>query len=290
MPQKNYYTLIINCPESNSDAILGFLNLYLKINSLEETTLNNNSCQLKIYIEENKIPLTELCCVVHDKIKPLATEVDIKRIKYDPSIETQWKKYFKPFKISKSIVIKPSWERYKKKPGETVITIDPETAFGTGLHETTKGVIMLLESYIKKTDLKIKLLDAGTGSGILSIVASKLGVNEVTAFDNDIEAVIVANKNIKINKVTNVKILHSDFDNIRGPFNIILANIISEILIKNYNIFKSLSKPESFLILSGILVKEKKNVVNKFTKENFYELLENLDLGEWTSLVFKTKA
>ena len=88
-----------------------------------------------------------------------------------------WKKYYHPIKVGR-IVIVPAWEEYTPAPGEVTVTMDPGMAFGTGTHETTRLVISMLEKYLKTGD---RMLDVGTGSGILSICASKLGASQCAA-------------------------------------------------------------------------------------------------------------
>jgi ribosomal protein L11 methyltransferase len=116
----------------------------------------------------------------------------------DEDWATAWKKHYKPFSIAENIVIKPTWEEYAARPEEIVIELDPGMAFGTGTHETTMLCSQLLGKHIKSGD---KVLDAGCGSGILSIVAAKLGASPITAFDIDPVAVRVTNENAVINGV-----------------------------------------------------------------------------------------
>ncbi len=116
----------------------------------------------------------------------------------DEDWSTSWKKFYKPFNITEHIVIKPSWEEYFPKAGEIIIELDPGMAFGTGTHETTMLCSQLLEKHLKPDDT---VLDAGCGTGILSIVAAKLGAASVTAFDIDEIAVRVTKENCEINGV-----------------------------------------------------------------------------------------
>ena len=105
-----------------------------------------------------------------------------------------WKAYYKPIKIGQRMVIVPAWEKYQAEPHELVVRMDPGMAFGTGTHETTRLVIGLLEKY---TTPGVRMLDVGTGSGILAICASKLGAGECRAYDIDPMSVRVARENIK---------------------------------------------------------------------------------------------
>ncbi len=112
---------------------------------------------------------------------------------------TKWKEYFKPFRIDDEIIIKPTWEKLDDvKPNETVIEIDPGTAFGTGTHETTKLCILNLKKYMKKNDL---LLDVGCGSGILTIAGMKLGAKLAAGIDVDDNASRISVENSIINHI-----------------------------------------------------------------------------------------
>ena len=91
-------------------------------------------------------------------------------------MSTAWKQYYKPLQIGKNIVIKPTWEPYEGREGQKVIELDPGMAFGTGTHETTQLCIAFLEDYVRRHSL---VLDIGTGSGILAIIAAKLGSDQV---------------------------------------------------------------------------------------------------------------
>ena len=112
-----------------------------------------------------------------------------------------WKKSYKPFRLGKSIVIKPGWEEYSPEPGDRIITIDPGMAFGTGTHETTGMCVALAEEYVHPG---MQVMDIGTGTGILAITAAHMGAREVLASDIDPMAVRVARENVKINGFENV--------------------------------------------------------------------------------------
>ncbi len=131
-----------------------------------------------------------------------------------------WKKYYTTLHIGQKTVIVPMWEEYEAKEGEVVIKMDPGMAFGTGSHETTRLVIELLEKYTKEG---VRMLDVGCGSGILAIVASKLGAGECKAYDIDPIAVKVANENIAESGQDNITCEVSD---ISSPLTLTVANMI----------------------------------------------------------------
>ena len=195
-----------------------------------------------------------------------------------------WKKFFKPTAVSKRVVIKPSWEHYSPKSGEVIIDIDPGMAFGTGTHETTRLCIRLLDKIIKGRE---GLLDVGTGSGILSIAAARLGVAEVKAIDNDESVIKIARENIINNGAENiVEVSTTPLENMSSKFDIIVANILADTLIDMTKEIICHIKKGGRIILSGILNSQVQKVVDVYVK-NGLQLEEVLEDGEWSALMFK---
>lgn len=196
-----------------------------------------------------------------------------------------WKKYFKPIRIGKRIVIKPSWENYNPMKEDIIVELDPGMAFGTGTHETTKLCIEYLEENLKPGDT---VFDIGCGSGILSIVSSKLGAKNVYAVDIDDVAVKVASLNVKLNNVSNVEVFKSDLlNNLTGKADIIVANIIADIIIKATNdIFEHLIDKGIF-ISSGIIKDRKDDVL--LTINKYFDILDIKEDGEWIAILSRKK-
>ncbi|WP_461205581.1 50S ribosomal protein L11 methyltransferase [Clostridium sp. DL1XJH146] len=198
--------------------------------------------------------------------------------------ENNWKKYFKPTKIGEKVVVKPTWEEYDKNDEEIVIELDPGMAFGTGTHETTSLCVKALEKYIKDEDT---IFDIGTGSGILSIIASKLGATSIVGVDLDKVAVRVAKENIEYNGLNNIDILYGDLmEVVRGKANIVVANILAHIILELSNNVKDFIKEDGLFISSGIINDKKDEVVAKLEKVGF-EILEVMNDGEWNCIVAK---
>jgi ribosomal protein L11 methyltransferase len=177
----------------------------------------------------------------------------------DEDWSNTWKEFFHPEKIGDLIVIKPSWEEYEPTPDEIVVELDPGMAFGTGTHPTTSMCIRELEKLVKGG---MKIFDVGTGSGVLAIVAAKLGAGEVTAVDFDATAVRVATENIAINKVENI-ITTGESDllkNVSGKADIIIANIIADIIIRLLDDVESKLKKGGALLASGIIAERAADV------------------------------
>ncbi|MEF9934291.1 MAG: 50S ribosomal protein L11 methyltransferase [Clostridium sp.] len=197
---------------------------------------------------------------------------------------TSWKKYYKPLKIGSKILIKPIWEEAEANSDDLVVELDPGMAFGTGTHETTSMCVELLEKYMTKEDT---VFDIGTGSGILSIVASKLGANKVVGVDLDKVAVGAARENVAYNKIDNVEILHGDLvDVIEGKGNIVVANIIAEVVVYLTSIIKPFIAENGYFITSGIIQDRKQDVLDALEKEGF-KVIEIMEKGEWVAISSK---
>lgn len=221
------------------------------------------------------------------KIKAYIEEIGgefSKEIIDDSDWKNNWKKFFKVLKPNKTIVIVPTWEEYEKKDGEEIIKLDPGMAFGTGSHETTSLCIKKLEEHMKPG---MKVLDIGTGSGILSIAASKLGASEVLGVDIDPMSVYIANENKKLNEVKNAEFIVGDLlSKVKDKYDIVVSNILAEVIVTmTGDLHKFLNKGGIF-ISSGIL-KVKSAMVIDSLEANGFEILNVEDLNEWTSIVAK---
>lgn len=199
-----------------------------------------------------------------------------------------WKAYYKPIKIGERLVIVPAWEKYTPAEGELIVRMDPGMAFGTGTHETTRLVIKLLETYTKQG---CRMLDVGTGSGILAICASKLGAGECRAYDIDPMAVRVANENIKDSGLTNITCEVSDLlrqvDKGR-PYDLICANIVADIIIRMTPDVGELMHRDTVLLASGIILERSDDVVECFEKHGF-RIVERLEENGWCGLAVMKK-
>ena len=201
-----------------------------------------------------------------------------------------WKKYFKQFYVD-DILIVPSWEKVKEEDRDKMILhIDPGTAFGTGMHETTQLVILQLKKYVKDG---CELLDVGTGSGILGITALKLGAGHVVGTDLDPCAVPAVQENKEANQIPD-----QDFDMMIGniiddrevqdqvgyeKYDIVAANILADVLVPLTPVIVHQMKKGAYYITSGILdVKE--TVVTEAVKNAGLTLVEVTKQGEWVSV------
>ena len=239
------------------------------------------------YIPENKQSRIHLR-IIKEKLIGLEKECSIFSKSICRTIDEQdwsesWKEFFHPLKITKRIVIKPSWQDYDANPDDVVIEIDPGMAFGTGTHPTTVLCISMIEKYMKTGD---KFLDIGTGSGILMIAAAKLGAQKVCGIDNDEFAIDIAKKNLLLNGIDskNFKVMTGNLtDKVDEEFDFVAANILTDTIMVLLDSVKSVLKKKSVFVCSGIIEKNKDKVVEKMVTSSF-EIGDILKQEEWVSI------
>jgi len=196
-----------------------------------------------------------------------------------------WKKHYKTTRIGKRIVIKPSWETFEPEAGDIVIQLDPGMAFGTGSHETTAMCTEALEKFVKPG---ATVFDVGCGSGILSVVAAKLGAERVLGIDLDPMCVKISKENFQINKVEDkAEAIHGNLlDMVDEKADIIVANIIAEIVAGLVPQLISFLKDGGLIIASGI-IDEKLQLVEDALMESGYSILDSRSLNGWCAVVAK---
>lgn len=201
-----------------------------------------------------------------------------------------WKKFFRPFAVD-DILIKPTWESVEDRDAyKMVIEIDPGTAFGTGLHETTQLCIRQLRKYIKED---IKLLDVGCGSGILTIIGRKLGVTDALGIDIDEAAVAASVDNAKVNDVNE----HISFvcgniledEALRDEvgyecYDIVVANILADVIIPLSSIVAPHLKHGGLFITSGIINTKEEEVFDAIKANPEFEILEITRQNDWVNI------
>lgn len=210
----------------------------------------------------------------------------------DEDWASSWKAHFKPFEIGQGLLITPSWEDYENEQKRAVIILDPGMAFGTGGHETTRLCLECLETLLAPIPPEIdqlQILDLGTGSGILAIAAAKLGAPKIDAVDIDPQAVAIAVENCSMNGVEDqVCCSATPLEQLGGDYNIILANILAEELVRLAPAIVSRLKPGGSLILSGILAEREELVREGFAP--FPLVFEaSLAAGEWRCLHYRRR-
>ncbi len=199
-----------------------------------------------------------------------------------------WKVHFKPVRIGQRLVIKPTWEEYREQPGDLVIKIDPGMAFGTGAHPTTKMCLESLERICFNQSggrLPDRVLDVGTGSGVLSIAAALMGATRITAVDIDPEAVRVTMENLELNGVERlVAASTTDLADLTELYGVVVANILAEELVRLASQLTARVAPGGWLILSGILTEKAAFVCAGFAE---LQLVESPSEAEWSCLTFR---
>ena len=185
------------------------------------------------------------------------------------------------------MTIVPKWEEYSESDGEIVVRMDPGMAFGTGTHETTRLVCGLIEKYLVPGQ---RVLDVGTGSGILSICASKLGAAECFACDIDPVAVRVARENAADNSCENIRCEVSDLlmnvDLSRGKYDFAVANIVADIIIRMSDDIGDYLKTGAYLITSGIIDIYADEVIKTLVSKGFSHI-ETRTESDWNAIVFQ---
>lgn len=194
----------------------------------------------------------------------------------------KWKEKWDVTHVTDKIAVVPDWIDYKQKENEVIIKLEPGCAFGTGTHQTTQLCMKALEKYMNKGD---KVADIGMGSGILSILAKKLGATSVYGCDTDDTVIEVAKENAKKNNVEATFELGSA-DKINDKFDFVCANILHFVLAEIMGDLKNLMKTGAMMSLSGILDEKKQMVIDAYEKENL-ELVEEIHQDQWTSFVVK---
>lgn len=275
------------------------------IDILPELGEDDGTALVSSYVEMDT-EIKPLIQRIRDVLSGLSESVDIGKgeitveVTDDEDWLNNWKEFFKPFRVADDIVIKPTWEEaVEKNPGDLVIEIDPGTAFGTGSHETTKLCIEALRELIgkesKEKDRDLSVLDVGCGSGILSILALKLGAKRVRAVDIDENAVGVTLENLKVNGIekesTDFEVYCGDIISDTGlqdklgreDYDIIVANILADIIIPLSKEIGRHLKKDGVFVSSGIL-NTRQEEVTKSLLSNGFEIERIVPQGDWVSV------
>jgi len=222
-----------------------------------------------------------------DKLKNMHPSLDMASVVFSnddqQDWQAEWKKYFQPIRVTSRIWVAPPWDLPNLKQNEICLIIDPQMAFGTGSHESTQLMIRAMEKYMPSA---ARVLDVGTGSGILAILAKKLRALQVLACDIEPEAIENAQHNAGLNKVDNIEFQCGDLSRITtNDFDIILANINLNVLLDLIPKLAMKLQPQGLLILSGLLVVDENSILPTAVK--YFTFIEKFVQGEWLALVLK---
>ncbi|MCL1810149.1 MAG: 50S ribosomal protein L11 methyltransferase [Clostridiales bacterium] len=209
------------------------------------------------------------------------------RIVDDAAWKDNWKEYFKPFKATSRIVVKPTWEEYGGSSGELVIEMDPGMAFGTGTHPTTSMCMKFMERCAGQFKA---VLDVGCGSGILSIAAALLGAEDVLGLDIDAEAVRVAKENVELNGFGGI-VRIAEADLVKGVgfiADMAVANLIADLVLLLAEGIHGNLAPGGLFISSGILVEKLHETIAGIRAAGF-EILDILEEDEWCAILARSR-
>ncbi len=207
-----------------------------------------------------------------------------------------WKEFFPVLHIGSRLVVKPAWEDYISRPGEVLVEMEPGVAFGTGLHPTTRLCLVALEKLIHPGD---RVLDVGTGSGILALFAAKLGAAYTLGIDVDPMALKAAEENVARNGLqgkveirwgslipTGEAPLLNPKD--LGEFDLVLANILAPVIMEMALRLAEVLAPKGHLVVSGI-VGGQRYAVREALEEAGLELVEERESGDWVGMILRRR-
>ena len=271
------------------------------IDILPELPPDEGIAKVSFYLDGDEDP-AETLRKVREGLKELKMFTDLGACTIEES-ETEdkdwinnWKQYFKPFTVD-DILIKPTWETIPEEhKDKLLVQIDPGTAFGTGMHETTQLCIRQLK---KAVDSGTKLLDVGTGSGILGITALKLGAKEVWGTDLDENAITAVGENLEANGISGDRfhVLQGNILNDPsvqewagfGCYDVVVANILADVIILLVDEIPVHLKQGGLFITSGIINMKEQAVLDAFAKNPAFEVLEVTRQGEWVSVTARKR-
>ena len=207
------------------------------------------------------------------------------RVVHEADWANAWKAHFPVLRVGQRIVIRPTWRRHRRRPDDVVLALDPGMAFGTGLHPTTRLCLAALEGFADRGLIKgARVVDVGSGSGILAIAAGLFGAGEVLAVDVDPIAVQASRENAARNRLG--RVIESREGSVPtgdGPFDLVLANLIASLLVNLADPLAGEVRPGGTLLASGIFHDRESQVADAFAARGF-ELANRWAEGDWVAL------
>jgi len=279
---KNYYVFNIYSQPFNPEILSGLLWEF------EITGLTEEVDHLKIFTAEDTNVSVEAIENALKKIESdnLITSFKVEReLLEDKNWNVLWEQSREVIRVSERIIIKPSFREYIPAQNEIVLTIDPKMSFGTGEHQSTKLILRLLEKYVQQG---MKVLDVGSGTGILAITSVKLGAVKAVAVDFDEICLENCEENCVINNVQDkVEILTGEIDDVKEKdYDLIIANIHKNVLMEIAEKIKEKLVANGKVILAGLLASDQKDIEAKYHSLGF-KVLQVEQMDEWIAVVFQ---
>jgi ribosomal protein L11 methyltransferase len=279
---KNFFAYKIFCKPFDPDLLSGLMW------DFDITGLLEDNDHITIFISEKSSTTEEQIIAKLNRLqqdKLIESYRIEKEILEDKNWNELWEKSREVIRVSDKIVIKPTFKKYSAKQNEIVLTLDPKMSFGTGEHQTTKLILGLLEKYVMRG---MKVLDVGSGTGILAIASVKLGAVKAVAVDFDEICLDNCKENCILNGVENsVEVLTGEIGDVdETDFNLILANIQKNVLLEIADKIKSKLKSGGIIILSGLLESDKSEIEVKYHSLGFKTVLIEA-MGEWIAVVLE---
>jgi ribosomal protein L11 methyltransferase len=289
--ETNWLTVHLLIPVEWAEGLSSFL-MDRRASGIEEIDEGREWKRLRAYFSPGTRK-RELLSAIHRYVRSLKrifpSELNYRiedRLLPDQDWGENWKRYFKPVQVTPRIVVKPPWRPVRSRKGQRIVEIIPGMAFGTGTHGTTRLCVQALERRLKGRGLSV--LDVGTGSGILSIVAAKLGAEKVWAVDPDELSVDIARTNVDLNGVQKrIKIRRGSLRDVPGKFDLVIANIDLRVLRRIRIPLVRHLKTRGFLILSGILEREETGIRDRYSEVKGLQWVGSSRQGEWACLTFQ---
>lgn len=252
-----------------------------KPDSVSPDFLNHEFVVVKAYFPGDKDVMRELAKYVEavETNFQVSCRVFVDEVRNE-DWEENWKKYYHAFKVGERLVVKPSWEEYAAANHEVVIDIDPGMAFGTGIHASTRFCLKFIDQYVRGGEC---IVDAGCGSGILSIGAAKLGAQQVFAMDVDEVAVRIARENVSLNGLDDkiqVEVGNIVEEIVGHQADMVLANITAEVVVELIPAAAKVLAPGGYLFGSGI-VDSRWPGVKQALDENGFAIEQVLQDVDW---------
>ncbi|WP_462420686.1 50S ribosomal protein L11 methyltransferase [Salinicoccus sp. Marseille-QA3877] len=304
-----WHEVAIHTVEENEEALSIFLNTISKGVSVEHSIdilkQKVDDFDEKFRLDPKDYPESNIRLVVYfdetqnidDRLKEINQHITetglvqkddisiVHKIIEESDWENEWKKYFHSFRVSDTFVIVPSWEMedYNYEESDRLIKLDPGMAFGTGDHPTTSMCLKFIEGIVKPEH---KIIDVGTGSGILSIASHLMGARSIKATDIDELSIKVAHDNFSINNCQKDIILETAdlLKDELGRYDIVIANILAHIIEEMISDAYDILNTNGHFIASGIIVEKRDEVVNKMSETGFI-IKDILEDGGWVSIL-----